>query len=203
LKIEGLDARSLGSDLPATLGGRRGVEMTAQDEPVARLSKNRLTVEHLKIACRHVHELTAAGVTENLAIRSLEIFSDFYAKFESGGSVTPHHVNQVACSQWSVAAKKLWRDNPNARPPLRVEHGTPRRAFARMVMKLFDCGDLTEQAMADLTKNNWKLAVITIDEDSRLNKFNRSKAHTSPDERWRSAGIIFDDSLGSDEQISN
>jgi hypothetical protein len=65
-------------------------------------SKNKLTTDQLKIACRHVRELRAAGVTENLAIRSLEQFADFYAKAHSGGSVTPHHVRQVHRRQWSM-----------------------------------------------------------------------------------------------------
>ena len=41
--------------------------------------KNRISIEHLKLACRHVQELIAAGVSENLAIRTLELFADVYA----------------------------------------------------------------------------------------------------------------------------
>ena len=54
------------------------------------MSKNRPTIEQVKIACRHVDELMAAGVTENLAIRTLELFSDVYAKCHNGGNATPH-----------------------------------------------------------------------------------------------------------------
>jgi hypothetical protein len=48
-----------------------------------RPSKNKLTIDQLKIACRHVRELIEAGVTENLAIRSLEEFTDFTPKCTS------------------------------------------------------------------------------------------------------------------------
>jgi transposase InsO family protein len=82
---------------------------SAQTRP----SKNKLTTDHLKIACRHVRELRAAGVTENLAIRSLEQFADFYAKMHGGGSATPHHVRQVPRQQWSVAARGEYKRNHN------------------------------------------------------------------------------------------
>jgi hypothetical protein len=155
-----------------------------------RPSKNTLTTDQLKIACRHVRELIDAGVTENLAIRSLEQFADFYAKRHCGGSVTPHHVRQVDRRQWSLAALKERERNPLAK--LRVEHGTPRREFARRVMELFDKNNLTEDAMATLIQRFWKLAVITIEEDARLNRVARSKAADSPDQRWEKAGISFE-----------
>jgi len=156
------------------------------------VSKNRPTIEHLAIACRHVHELIAAGVTENHAIRTLELFTDVYAKLLNGGSATPHHVSQIPKSQWSVAARAAFDANPKAKPKdsLRVEHGTPRRAFARKVLKLFDRDELNEATMAALVSKWWKLAVITLDEDARLNRMARSTV-TSPEERWRAAGISF------------
>jgi hypothetical protein len=157
------------------------------------MSKNKPTIEHLKLACRHVQELMAAGVTENLAIRTLEVFADIYGKMHHGGSATPHHVEQVPRSQWSIAAKKSSEENPAAKAGhfLRVEHGTPRRAFARMVLKLYEANKLSEQTMGSLCRSAWKLAVITIEEDSALNKVARSKVFSSPDERWQAAGIRF------------
>lgn len=161
------------------------------------MSKNRPSIEHLKIACRHVQELIAAGVTENHAIRTLELFSDVYAKMHSGGSATPHHANQVPRAQWSLAAKKLIEQNPTAKPRdhLRVEHGTPRRAFARMVMKLYENDSLNENEMAILVTQYWKLAVITLEEDQNLNKKLRSKLFDTPEERWKAANILFDVSV--------
>jgi hypothetical protein len=152
-----------------------------------------VTIVHLKLACRHVREMMDVGVSENGAIRILELFADVYAKVHFGGSQTPHHVLEVHQRQWSVAARKEWERTPNQKAfgRLRVEHGTPRRAFARMVMELYDKDGLTEDAMATLVQKFWKLAVITIEEDNRLNQLARSKAAASPDERWRAAGILF------------
>ena len=155
------------------------------------VSKNKPTIGHLEIACRHIKELTAAGVTENHAIRILELFADVYAKLLKGGSATPHHVRHV--DKWSMAARKWFDANPSVKPGnyLRVEHGTPRRAFAKKVMRLYEDGNLTEATMADLVRNSWKLAVITVEEDAALNKTARSKSFSSPCERWRLAGIRF------------
>ena len=150
--------------------GKRILPHMAERRP----SKNKLTIAQLKIACRHVRELIDARVTENLAIRSLEQFTDFYAKLCLGGSVTPHHVRQVDKRQWSIAARMQHAQDPKAL--LRVEHGTPRRAFARKVLDLFDKGNLTEIEMETLIRKFWKLAVITTEEDARLNRIARSKA---------------------------
>ena len=143
------------------------------------MSKNRHTIEHLKVACRHVQELMAVGVTENHAIRTLELLSDFYAKLILEGPAAPHHVSQVPRAQWSLAAKKLLAENPDAKPRdhFRVEHGTPRRGFARMVLKLYEQGDLSEQAMRRLVDRYWKLAVITLDEDAVLARVARSMVY--------------------------
>ncbi|MBX2897939.1 MAG: hypothetical protein KF763_21025 [Cyclobacteriaceae bacterium] len=37
------------------------------------MSRNALSIEQIKLACRHVDELIEAGFSENFAIRSLEI----------------------------------------------------------------------------------------------------------------------------------
>ena len=158
------------------------------------MSKNSITVDQLKIACRHVQELLDAKVTENMAIRTLELFTDVYAKLLTGGSATPHHVTQVPHKQWSTSARNVLSQNPSAAPKdnFRVEHGTPRRAFARKVLNLYESEKLTEESMEGLVNRYWKLAVITLEEDERLNKIARSKAFDTPDDRWRAAGITFD-----------
>lgn len=155
------------------------------------MSRNKPTIDHLILACRHVDELIAAGVTENLAIRTLELFADMYAKSVSGGSVSPHHVDQVKL--WSKAALKIRAANPSAKPRdhFRVEHGTPRRVFARRVMTLYRNNDLNEETMNTLVKKSWKLAVITLEEDAQLNKIARSLESESPEDRWALAKIIF------------
>jgi hypothetical protein len=154
-------------------------------------SNNAVTVEHLAPACRHFEEMLAAGVSENGAIRTLEFFADVYAKVHSGGSATPHHVRQV--SLWSVRAIEVRERMPTAKPReyFRVEHGTPRRAFARKVLELYWKEELTSKSMPNLVKRYWKLAVITLEEDERLNKIARCKSFKSPDRRWAAAGIKF------------
>jgi hypothetical protein len=154
-------------------------------------SRNAISISHLDIACRHAEELIEAGITENLAIRTLELFTDVYAKLHNGGSATPHHVDHVEL--WSVEAMKLRKMTPDAKPRdhFRVEHGTPRRAFARMTMDLYRHGRLNEKGMNQLVKRYWKLAVITLEEDRRLNKVARSKVFKTPEERWAAAGIEF------------
>src|SRR5665213_4593935 len=103
------------------------------------MSKNALTIDQLQLACRHVEEMIAAGVTENFAIRTLELFADVYAKRHMGGKGqnSPHHVGQVEL--WSVAAIKMRESTPHTRAGdhFRVEHGTPRRGFARKVLVLY------------------------------------------------------------------
>ena len=156
-------------------------------------SKNSVSIEQLRLACRHVEELRAAGVTENLAIRTLELFADVYAKLHGGGSATPHHVSQVGDSSWSRKAKALREALPEAKPRdyYRVEHGTPRREFARAVLTLFKQEKLTERTMNALVRKHWRLAVLTLDECRALDRIARSKMFKSPDERWAAAGIEF------------
>jgi hypothetical protein len=93
------------------------------------MRKNAVTITQLRLACRHVEELRQAGITENFAILSLELFADIYAKCHMGGKgqTSPHRVDQV--SPWSVVATGLRAANPTAKPRahFRVEHGTPRR----------------------------------------------------------------------------
>ncbi|MBD9359316.1 hypothetical protein [Methylomonas fluvii] len=158
------------------------------------MSKNSISIEQIRMACGHCEELIQAGVTENLAIRTLEIFTDIYAKLsQENGNASPHHVNQVPKKQWSVKAKEKIAADPHLKPKdgLRVEHGTPRRAFARMALKLYKKEQLNDENMRELVHQHWKLAVITIEEDQKLNQAARSKKFDTPDERWASVGITF------------
>ncbi len=155
------------------------------------MSKNAISIDQLKLACEHVNAMKNAGVTENLAIRTLELFADVYAKLHTGGSASPHHIRHVELR--SIKARKLLEADPDLNPgdSLRVEHGTPRRAFARKVLDLHHEGKLNKTAMDKLVARYWKLAVITIDEDLCLNKVARSKMFDTPEERWAQAGIKF------------
>jgi len=157
------------------------------------MSKNAVTIEQLKIACRHVRELTNAGMTPNLAIRNLEQFVNIYAKFKTLGHASPDHALQY--KRWSVEALKLEAANPGRKfgEYLRVEHGTPRRQFAKMVWKGFEEGNLTTEWLDDLCERKWRVAVITHEEDRRLP---RSEAMNDPEERWRTAKIEMSDRTG-------
>ena len=120
------------------------------------MSKNAITIDQLRIACRHVEEMRAAGVTENLAIRTLELFADVYAKLRVVGNASPHHVDEVKL--WSVKARQLRNAKPDAKPRdnFRVEHGTPRRGFAREVLALYRKDKLNERTIKELVKRHWK-----------------------------------------------
>lgn len=94
---------------------------------------------------------------------------------------------------WSTNARKLRDALPGAKPRdyFRVEHGTPRRGFARKILVLFQANALTTASMDELVTNDYRLAVITLEEDQRLNKIARSKLYTTAEERWAAANIEF------------
>jgi hypothetical protein len=153
------------------------------------MSKNSITIEQLNLACRQHEEMLALGVTENFSIRQLEMFVNAYAKLRVIGHVSPDHVGHYEL--WSDAAISLRRKNPNCQKDglLRVEHGTPRRQLARIIYQQWKTAELSEAWMDQTIQDLWKVAVITVEEDRRLNKTARSKLFDSPFERWRSSGI--------------
>ena len=151
-------------------------------------SKNKPTIKQLRMMCRHVDEMEKEGMTINHAIRILELSTDIYAKLLKGGSASPHNAGQVKL--WSLAAHKFKNFRPYANY-VRVEHGTPRREFARLVLKLYHKNKLNEHEIDNLVKKYWKLAVITLSEDRKLNKIARSEMYKTPKLRWKVAGIRF------------
>jgi hypothetical protein len=130
-------------------------------------SINSPTLNQLKLACRHVVEMREAGMTENVAIRMLEGLANGYAKFRVHNNCSPDHVDQF--TYWSKAARKAKATNPKgaAGTYLRVEHSTPRRDFARDVLKAYKAGKLTERWMKNHCNKKWKIAVLTHEEDRR------------------------------------
>lgn len=160
-------------------------------------SKNYITIHQLALACKHVDELVKAGMTFNLACRSLEIFADCYAQQIVLGISAPLSAERVELKYWSREAKKLKQKHPKLITSqsgrfVRVEHGTPRRAFARMILELSQQDLLTEKSAKGLVRRYWKLAVITLSEDRNLNRNgNRFKMSSSPDRRWKKGGIVF------------
>jgi hypothetical protein len=156
-----------------------------------RLKKNAITIAQLKIACRHYEEMLAAGITENLAIRNLELFAELYAKLRVIGTGSPNHVSLIEL--WSVKALRKARGLrdalTNAGAYFRVEHGTPRRGFARKIFDLYRLNKLTVHTMNALVSRHFKLAVITVEEDEHLNKVARSTMFPTPEKRWEFGGI--------------
>lgn len=159
-----------------------------KNREINKKSKNQPTIKQLHVACRHVGEMGKEGITTNHAIRILELLTDVYAKLLKGGSASPHSAEQVEL--WSVAARKFKYSKPYGNN-VRVEHGTPRRAFAVKVLGLYRKGKLNKHEMDNLVKKYWKLAVITIEEDRKLGKIARSKMYQTPELRWKAAGIRF------------
>jgi len=155
------------------------------------MSKNAITVDQLKLGCRHVEERMAAGVTENLAIRTLELFADVYAKLHVIGNASPHHVDQVEL--WSIKARGIRNAVPDVKPRdhFRVEHGTPKRGFARKILSLYQRNELSPETMLDVVQRDYRLAVITLEEDQHLNRIARSRIFDTPEARWKAAGIEF------------
>ena len=155
------------------------------------MSKNAVTLKQLKLACRHVIELMAAGMSENHAIRSLELFANGYAKLRVVGTLAPDHARQYTL--WSISARRAKKAHPKkaSGSHLRVEHGTPRRQFARLVLDGYKKGRLSEKWMNRLCNKRWEVAVITTDEDRRLSKVSRSALFPTPRRRWEAAKIRF------------
>jgi hypothetical protein len=155
------------------------------------MSKNAVTIEQLNIACRHVIELMDAGITENLAIRTLELFTNTYAKMRVVGKANVDHASQYEL--WSKAARQAKLAYPKKAygKYLRVEHGTPRRQFARLVLDAFKKKKLTQRWMNNLCNKRWQVAVITIEEDRRLTKISRSALFPTASGRWEAARIKF------------
>jgi hypothetical protein len=164
----------------------RKEEMAAKKRP-----KNAPTIEQLNMLCRHVVESMESGMSENWAIRLLEQVANMYAKYRVFGYVAVDSADQY--THWSKAALAAKAANPKlaAGGHLRVEHGTPRRAFARVVLAAYREGKLTKEWMDAHCATKWKVAVITHDEDKRLNVLGRSKEFSTPDERWAAAKIEF------------
>jgi len=154
------------------------------------MSINIVTIEHLEISCLCMKQLLQAGMTENSAIRHLEFLANNYAKYRHLGKLSPDHADEYKI--WSKSALLAKKHSPDKkyREFLRIEHGTPRRRFARTIYDQFLKGSLTEKWMNQHCDSKWKVAVITLDEDKELNKLAK-REFNSPDERWEAAGIKF------------
>lgn len=152
------------------------------------MSKNEISIEQLKIAADCMIKLLASGMTENMSIRHLEFLANNYAKFKIIGKVSADHVSEYR--DWSKAAIKAEKENQNRKAGeyLRVEHGTPRRDFARLVLIAHQKGKLNEVWMNSHCRKLWKVAIISHDEDRVLNGMRKMKFKTA-EMKWAKAGI--------------
>jgi hypothetical protein len=98
------------------------------------MSKCTITVDHLKLACRHFEEMMDANVGEKAAIRTLELFADVYAKGSVMGNASLDRLKRV--ESWSIKAKQLQDAISVAKPEdhFQIHHGTPRRGFVREIL---------------------------------------------------------------------
>ena len=152
------------------------------------MSINSIKIEQITIAARCMEQLLKSGMTENMAIRHLEFLANVYAKFKTLRKVSVDHVDEFA--MWSAAAIRAKKENPEKKVGeyLRVEHGTPRRKFAKLVFMAFKEKKLTERWMNSHCKKLWKVAVVTHEEDKKLNKL-RKLDFVTPEARWTHVGI--------------
>lgn len=117
---------------------------------------------------------------------ALAMFNEGYPHAYDIVSSDAFAIPQTHVQLWSVAA--LREKDPRQRI---VEHGTPRRDFARLIVfRHYVDGKLTEQALNALMDTYYKVAVITKEEDRRLNQLKlRSKMMSTPEARWAAAKI--------------
>lgn len=131
---------------------------------------------HLIVALKGYHELIAAGMSRNWAIRSLnEVINAYADQFHTGKE---------------ILVSKAARGRP--RRDMIREHGTPRSALNTEYIEAYRAGRLTEEKAQAIAVALWRQAFITREEDQRLRDLGlRFKAKGSPEERWAAAGIEF------------
>jgi hypothetical protein len=136
----------------------------------------------IELLCRQTKELKDSGGRENHYLIPLENFVDEYARIYHAVRPGVYHADKIEL--WSVAARAARA--ADTATPVRIEHGTPRRELARLVYTLWGAGKFSKAALDSLIATHWQLAVITLDEDKRLN---RSKMFPTPLARWADATI--------------
>jgi len=147
-----------------------------QRGPRAKVRRKPVSYPQLIAACQAFDVMIKAGVIENLAIRSLTFVVGVYADNVHGGRRLP--ISRAA----RRAAKSEWRR----------EHGAPKVPFARLIMKAYREGKLTEAVADALCEKHWQIAIITKEEDRRITANGwRSKLGDSAFARYGANGIEF------------
>jgi len=163
-------------------------------------STNEVSIEQLEMVCRHVIEQEDVQLSENYRMRLITLLADTYAKQREIGTTSPDSADMFR--KWSIEAIRVWDEaskedkNPKYGKPkygkyVRNEHGYGKNMFARRVVQAYENagGSLTRRAMNKLVKEYWRVAVISLEEDKRLDRTN--KEELPAEERWEKAGILF------------
>ena len=86
----------------------------------------------------------------------------------------------------------MWHDQPKidiGRKELHFEHMYTGSMFREDCQKLFDKGELTQDAVLDLVKSNYYVCIITKKENTQLPKSKRGMGITGALEAYKNAGI--------------
>ncbi|HME27861.1 MAG TPA: hypothetical protein VKI44_42175 [Acetobacteraceae bacterium] len=137
----------------------------------------------MRAAARHRRELLDAGLTDNggaiwTVTRLVDLISENHCYPDL------RHVNnykQSPHAECSVAAYQAMQQGE----PVRIEHVAPRRQFAVAVCEEIEAG-ASDRAVLAYIKRTFRLVVLTPDEQTTLNRGNRSRL--TPD-RIAEAGI--------------
>jgi hypothetical protein len=138
------------------------------------------TFETLWLALDYAIQLEKTSMTQNFYLWELKHRIDATYLGYTGIYAGPGGYDKDGIEFWSEAAFAAYRKDKKAK--LVVEHGSPRTEFAVLVFGLYKQGKLTEAKLRVLYDKLYKLAVITKEEDRRLND-------ATPEERWREVGI--------------
>jgi hypothetical protein len=143
------------------------------------------TLAQQKIMLEAVKQLEALGTSENAYYLLIDDWIDGYMRslmheFTAG----PYH--PLKTRHWSRKAIEAYKNDKKSL--LRVAHGTAKRNISRLVFAHYKAGKLTEDTMLAIAQRYWKIAVLTKEENSRLDKVARSTMHDTPDERWALIG---------------
>jgi hypothetical protein len=147
------------------------------------------TYQVLMLGLEYAVKLRESGLLQNYYLWELKHRIEAYYFGRNALYSGPNGVPYVQIRLWSKRALEEYSDNRKNTKNLVKEHGTPRTPFAIKILNLYVNGSLTEGVMNDNIDRYYKIAVITRDEDRRLNRIGaRSKMYTTPEERWIAAG---------------
>ena len=141
---------------------------------------NNINIDQLNLVCIHVEAQIDALISPNFAMRPLILMADVYAKLRIIGNANPDRADQF--EKWSNEAVNLWKQKLKETPKpsfgsyLRCEHGFGKTKFAEIVLDTFKKnGKLTETTMDNLVDKYWRVAVITLKEDKKLDRTNKAE----------------------------